>query len=147
MITKCNNQPIVGVCGIVDVRAETRARGGGVRLPGPPRIDERLGRGKQLCCHMSHTCGGTVQGTLVYHREQISSGKRHSLLCSQPFQLWRGHGRRQGRASMVAAKVRNVWERRKHEWRREQTLRASLSNAAVKDLSNNGVARARLDQP
>ena len=47
----------------------------------------------------------------------------------------------------MVAKLRNVWERRKHEWRRELTLRASLSNATVKDLINNGVARARLDQP
>ena len=47
----------------------------------------------------------------------------------------------------MVAKLRNVWERRKHEWLRELTLRASLSNATVKDLINNGVARARLDQP
>ena len=44
-------------------------------------------------------------------------------------------------------KLINVWERRKHQWRRELTLRASLSNATVKVLIDNGVARSRLDQP
>ena len=48
---------------------------------------------------------------------------------------------------MVAAKVLNVWERRKQEWQRELTLRASLSKATVKALIHNGVARARLDEP
>ena len=47
----------------------------------------------------------------------------------------------------MVANVRNVWERRQHEWRRELTLRDTLGNAAVKDLIDNGVARARLDQP
>ena len=47
----------------------------------------------------------------------------------------------------MVANVRNVWEGMQHEWRRELTLRATLSNATVKDLIDNGVARARLDQP
>ena len=47
----------------------------------------------------------------------------------------------------MVANVRNVWERSQHERRRELTLRAALSNAAVKDLIDNGVARARLDLP
>ena len=40
-----------------------------------------------------------------------------------------------------------VWERKKHNWRRELTLRASLSNATVKTLIDHGVPSARLDQP
>jgi hypothetical protein len=54
--------------------------------------------------------GGCVSYMIVHQ-------KQPSLLCSQPSQLWWGHGRRQGRASMVAAKVFNVWEK-KQEWQR-----------------------------
>ena len=47
----------------------------------------------------------------------------------------------------MGGKVRHVWERRKHQWRRELTLRASLSKATVKELIGNCVSRARFDQP
>ncbi|MFM7984423.1 MAG: hypothetical protein ACKPKO_34370, partial [Candidatus Fonsibacter sp.] len=39
-----------------------------------------------------------------------------------------------------------VWERRKHQWRREMTFRASLSNATVK-MIDNGVVPSKPDQP
>ena len=44
-------------------------------------------------------------------------------------------------------KLSRVWERMKNDWRRELTLRASLSNATVKVLVDNGGACSRLDQP
>ena len=68
-----------------------------------------------------------------------------NLPCSQASQPWWGHGRQPGSASM-GGKVRHVWERRKHQWRRELTLRASLSKATVKELIGKGVSRARFDQ-
>ena len=40
-----------------------------------------------------------------------------------------------------------VWERKKHNWRRELTLRASLSKATVKTLIDHGVSKATLDEP
>ena len=43
-------------------------------------------------------------------------------------------------------KFSKVWERRNHQWRRELTLRALLSSATVKVLTDSGVARSRLDQ-
>ena len=53
---------------------------------------------------------------------------------------------------MAAARARrprlsNVWEKKKDQWRRELTLRASLNKTTVKDLINNGVAPNKLDQP
>ena len=47
----------------------------------------------------------------------------------------------------MVAKLRHVWARRQSLWRRELTLRASLSKATVKELIDSGVAGARLDQP
>ena len=44
-------------------------------------------------------------------------------------------------------KLSNVWKRRKHQWRRELTFRASLSNATAKGMIEDGVARFKLDQP
>ena len=44
-------------------------------------------------------------------------------------------------------KLSNVWEMSKRQWRRELTLRASLSNATVKVRIDCGVARSGLDQP
>ena len=43
-------------------------------------------------------------------------------------------------------KLINVWERRKHQWRREVTFRASLSNATVMNLIDDKVANIKLDQ-
>ena len=47
----------------------------------------------------------------------------------------------------MAVHLSTVWEQKKHNWRRELTLRASLSNATVKILIDHGVSSARLDQP
>ena len=47
----------------------------------------------------------------------------------------------------MAVHLSTVWERKKHKWRRELTLRASLSKATVKTLIDHGVSRATLDEP
>ena len=45
----------------------------------------------------------------------------------------------------MAVHLSTVWERQKHKWRQELTLRASLSRATVKTLIDHGVSRATLD--
>ena len=47
----------------------------------------------------------------------------------------------------MAVHLSTVWERKKHKWRQELTLRASLSKATVKTLIDHGVSRATLDEP
>ena len=47
----------------------------------------------------------------------------------------------------MAVHLSTVWERQKHKWRQELTLRASLSKATVKTLIDQGVSRATLDEP
>ena len=52
-----------------------------------------------------------------------------------------------GRAGHPWLRMRAMFARaRQHEWRRDLALRATLSNATVKDLIDNGVARFKLDQ-
>ena len=90
------------------------------------------------------TCERARQLTLVYlfvHRSEHIFSRETNL------SHFSGSGVMMTAGRAGHPKLSNVWERRKHQWQRGPTLRASLSTATVKVLIDNGVVRSRLDQP